>query len=68
MGEWQKVVVDNQLPLKCPYSPQSGIIKRGTTFKPDEVEEFWALLLEKVLIIFWKILFLVILPGPLISE
>jgi len=47
MGEWQKVVVDNQLPLKCPYSPQSGIIKRGTTFKPDEVEEFWALLLEK---------------------
>ena len=54
MGEWQSVIVDDQLPLKL-FEKTSVIGKkreikkrRGNTFDPDEVDEYWALLLTKV--------------------
>ena len=51
MGEWQSVIVDDQLPLKL-FKKTSVIDKkgehRGITFDPDDVEEYWALLLTKV--------------------
>ena len=49
MGEWRDVVVDDQLPLKIfERKRKNGKVKRGSTFNPDNVDEYWALLLEKV--------------------
>ena len=49
MGEWRKVVVDDKLPLKIFEKEKNGKIKRGNTFSPDDIDEYWALLLEKVI-------------------
>ena len=52
MGEWKTVVVDDKLPLKIfETKRRNGNTRRGNTFSPDEVKEYWALLLEKVLFI-----------------
>ena len=49
MGEWKKVVVDDKLPLKIfETKRKNGKLKRGNTFSPEHVDEYWALLLEKV--------------------
>ena len=48
MGEWRKVIVDDQLPLKIfETKRKNGKMRRGNTFNPAEVDEWWALLLEK---------------------
>lgn len=56
MGEWKNVIVDDQLPLKL-YENTRVVGKkgerkkwRGDTFDPEDVEEYWALLLTKVII------------------
>ena len=49
MGEWRRVIVDDKLPLKIFERDRGdGRMKRGNTFSPDDVDEYWALLLEKV--------------------
>lgn len=49
MGEWIDVVIDDQLPLKIfPTKQKNGKIRRGDNFNPDDVDEWWALLLIKV--------------------
>lgn len=49
MGEWKKIIVDDKLPLKIfETKKRNGTTRRGNTFSPDEVDEYWALLLEKV--------------------
>lgn len=48
MGEWHKVVIDECLPLRIYPKERAGKPpRRGRTFRPDEVEDYWALLLEK---------------------
>ena len=48
MGDWNKVIIDDKLPLKIYEKKLSnGKIRRGGTFEPDEVGDYWALLLEK---------------------
>ena len=48
LGEWNKVLIDEQLPLKIfKKKLASGKFRRGGTFEPQEVEDYWALLLEK---------------------
>ena len=43
------MIIDDKLPLKIyEKKRKNGRIKRGNTFDPNEVDEFWALLLEKV--------------------
>ena len=48
-GEWHKIIVDEQLPLKIFEKKKAhGGFRRGNTFQPEKVEDYWALLLEKV--------------------
>merc|ERR1711935_65420 len=48
MGEWNKVLIDEQLPLKIfKKRLATGRYRRGVTFDPANVEDYWALLLEK---------------------
>ena len=50
-GEWHKIIVDEQLPLKIFEKKKAhGGFRRGNTFQPEKVEDYWALLLEKVTI------------------
>ena len=43
-----KVVIDECLPLRIYPKERAGKPpRRGRTFRPDEVEDYWALLLEK---------------------
>ena len=41
--------MDEQLPLKIFEKKKAhGGFRRGNTFQPEKVEDYWALLLEKV--------------------
>jgi len=54
-GEWHDVIIDDRLPLKIYEKDNVSGAKRqrklkdsrGTTFYPDQVSDYWALLLEK---------------------
>ena len=49
LGEWRKVLVDGKLPLRTHMQRHGagGRRRRGRTFVKEEINDFWALLLEK---------------------
>ena len=47
LGEWKHVMIDEKLPIKLNLKLSGKYERRGKAFAAEDIEEFWALLLEK---------------------